>query len=72
MKISTYLYPNGIGVTERGREDLGFSQAGEASGKTFNSVESFTYIHCEREIRTTEIRNGEGKQSVEVNCLLGK
>lgn len=72
MKIPTYLYPNGSRVTECRREDLGFSQTGEAPGKTFNSVEPFTYLHCEREIRTTEIWNGEGKQSVEMNCLLGE
>ena len=62
----------GSGVTECGREDLGVSQAGEASGKTFNPVESFTYIPRERKIRTTEICHGEGQQSVEKNRLLGK
>lgn len=46
MKISTYLYPNGIIVTECGHEGLEVSQAKGDSGKTFVSVEPFTYIYC--------------------------
>ena len=56
-------FPNGIRVTECGREDLGSSQPGEASGKTSNSAEPFTYTHREREIRTTVIWNGEERKT---------
>lgn len=63
-------FPNGIRVTECGREDLGFSQPGEASGKTSNSAEPFTYTHGEREIRTTVIWNGEERKTPCGNELL--
>lgn len=38
MKISTYYYPNGIIVRERGSKDLRFSQAEEAVGQPLNAV----------------------------------
>lgn len=70
MKISAYLYPNGIIVTECCREGLGFSQAEvlERSLSLLNLSPTFT---VEREIRATEIWSGDGKRSVEMNGFFG-
>lgn len=71
MKISAYLYPNGIIVTECGREDLGFSQA-EVLERPLSLLNLSPTFTMKREIRATEIWSGDGKGSVEMNSFLGE